>query len=354
MDQFLRDDAQKVVTALGGLNDKFSGKTILITGASGFLGSHFVHYFVTLNNNILFKRPCRIIALDNFIRKKPKWVNELKRHPHLVFRNQDIVSSSVNFKADFVIHAASIASPKFYRKYPVETMDTNVAGTRSILEYCKEQKVISMLFLSSSEIYGNPSSENIPTSEEFPGAVNNLGPRACYDESKRYAETLCYTFYKTHKIPVKIIRPFNIYGPGLHADDGRVISDFFRDAITKKRIELLSDGNSTRTFCYVSDAVTGFLQALLSKYEGEVFNIGMSEPEISMKTLAHEIKKVCSNDTAISFGVSSDSEYNTDSPKRRCPSIAKAKKMLGYKPITSLSEGLKITFSYYNHLLKSY
>jgi UDP-glucuronate decarboxylase len=352
MDIFLKKDAQKVIGHLGELNKTFSGKTILITGAAGFLGSHFVHYFINLNDSLQLKHTCKIIAWDNLIRDKPDWIEQLADRTDLIFENRNVVNDSCDRKIDFVIHAASIASPKFYRKYPLETMDTNVIGTRNVLECCKTNDVESLLFISTSEIYGDPTSENIPTPEEYWGHVNSIGPRACYDESKRYGETLCMNFLKIHGIPVKIARPFNVYGIGLNPGDGRVIPDFFKDAISKNRIELLSDGKATRTFCYVSDAIEGLLRVLLSNYNGEAFNIGTEVPEISISELAEKIKNICNNNGSIDFAKSDDPEYNVDNPSRRCPSIKKAKSLLGYQPKVTLTEGLEITYEYYNQLLK--
>src|SRR5262249_18927578 len=173
-----------------------------------------------------------------------------------------------------------------YRRHPIETMDANVIGLRNLLDHAIRHPVESFLFFSSSEIYGDPDPAAIPTPEDYRGNVSCTGPRACYDESKRYGETLCINFHKVHQAPVKIVRPFNNYGPGLKISDRRVLPDFFRNVLQDQNIVLLSDGRATRTFCYSSDALTGYLLALLAAHQGEPFNIGTATPEISMADLA--------------------------------------------------------------------
>ena len=192
---------------------------------------------------------------------------------------------------DFIIHAASIASPKYYRQYPIQTIDANVLGIHHLLDFAVEYPPESILFFSSSEVYGDPPPECIPTPETYVGNVSFTGPRACYDESKRLGETLCVNFHQVHKVPVKIARPFNNYGPGLKINDRRVISDFFRDVLADRNIIMYSDGTPTRTFCYIADALTGYLLILLSNAEGEAFNIGDDNPEISIKDFEENFNK---------------------------------------------------------------
>jgi UDP-glucuronate decarboxylase len=195
---------------------------------------------------------------------------------------------------DYVIHAASIASPTFYRQYPIETMDANVNGLRHLLDQARRQAasvspVAGFLFFSSSEIYGDPTPENIPTPETYWGNVSCTGPRACYDESKRYGETLCVNFAAVHHLPLKVARPFNNYGPGLKISDRRVIPDFAQDILQGRDIVMLSDGSPRRTFCYVADAVIGYFKILIRGRSGEAYNIGAEAPEISMAELAERM-----------------------------------------------------------------
>ena len=253
---------------------------------------------------------------------------------------------------DYIIHAASIASPTYYRKHPIETMDANVQGLRLLLEYAMKHDVQSFLFFSSSEVYGNPPGDQIPTKEDYNGNVSCTGPRACYDESKRYGETLCVNFWQVHHVPVKVVRPFNNYGPGLRMGDKRVIPDFSAKILAKEDIVMHSDGTPTRTFCYISDAITGYLLALLSDKNGEAFNIGAEEPEISIRDLAVEFLQVAEQALQISglnvvVQASQDKEYLTDNPDKRRPSIDKARKELGYAPAVGLQEGLRRSLIWY-------
>jgi len=255
----------------------------------------------------------------------------------------------------FIVHGGSIASPVFYKKYPIETMDANVNGLRNLLDYALRQKssqapVEGFLFFSSSEIYGDPTPDAIPTPENYRGYVSCTGPRACYDESKRYGETLCINFTQRHGLPIKVARPFNNYGPGLKITDHRVLPDFARDVFANRDIVMLSDGSPQRTFCYVADAVIGYYKALVVGRPGEAYNIGVETPEISMAQLAEKV-------TAIGrehFGYTGkvvrkvDPEYLIDNPERRCPIIKKARTELGYDPQVLVDEGLRRSMIWYS------
>ncbi len=346
-DRHLTRDANEIIQNLGNTNLRFAGKTILLTGATGFLGSQFVHYFLLLNSSGLLKQPCRLIAWDNFSRGVPDWLKQIPATPWLQIEKRNVVEREPFERVDFVIHAASIASPTYYRAHPIETMDANVQGLRNLLDDAVSRPVESFLYFSTSEIYGDPDPSQIPTPETYRGNVSCTGPRACYDESKRYGETLSVNFFREHKVPVKIARPFNNYGPGLKITDKRVLPDFFRDILAGRNITLLSKGNATRTFCYVSDAVTGYLLMLLSEHNGEAFNIGTEKPEISVEDLARAVIAVSGKDLSIELKQSGDPEYLTDNPQRRCPTIAKARQLLGYAPRVSLEEGLHRTYEYY-------
>lgn len=346
MNRHIARDARDVVKNLGPLNQRFAAKTVLLTGASGFLGSQFCHYFALLNTDQA-STPCRLIAYDNFIRGEPQWLAGLRAHSGFTFERRDVVTFTDYPKADFIIHAASIASPTYYRRHPLETMDANVIGLRNLLESACRQRPESILFFSTSEIYGDPDPAHIPTPETYRGNVSCTGPRACYDESKRYGETLCMAFTQVHGLPIKTARPFNNYGPGLKLSDRRVLPDFFRDVLSGSDITLLSDGSATRTFCFISDAITGYLQILLSSHDGEAFNIGTERPEISMLELARLVVRTTGTSAQVRYRQSPDKEYLTDNPQRRCPDITKARTLLGYSPRISLVEGLRRTYEFY-------
>jgi nucleoside-diphosphate-sugar epimerase len=236
-------------------------------------------------------------------------------------------------------------------------MDANVNGLWNILNYSLAQKragtpVDGVLFYSSSEIYGDPTSENIPTPETYRGNVSCTGPRACYDESKRFGETLCVNFAHQHGVPVKIARPFNNFGPGLKITDRRVIADFARDILAERDIVMLSDGSARRTFCYVADAVTCYYQILVKGRPGEAYNVGVETPEISMADLARKMaslaRELFDYRGNLVHGRSDDKDYLVDNPNRRCPIIAKARTELGYDPRVTLEDGLRNALIWYS------
>ena len=218
-------------------------------------------------------------------------ISDSRRMAHLAGREDFIflqtnVAEGVVFEGevDYVVHGASIASPTLYRQHPLETIDVNVGGTRHLLESARERGA-RFLLLSSSEVYGDPPPDRVPTGEDYWGNVSAMGPRAPYDESKRLAETLATTYHRHYGTPVVIVRPFNVYGPRLNLDDGRVVPDFLRDALAGEPISLLSDGRPTRSFCYVSDFVVALLLLLVEGSSGEAYNVGNNE-EISIRGIA--------------------------------------------------------------------
>ena len=328
---------------------KVEGSTWLISGGAGFLGSYFLDLLSFCNKEV-FSRPCRVICVENFISGAPARIKHLEHDKHIQLIDADIVKPiSIGGDIDYIVHAASIASPTFYRRFPLETIEANVIGLRNLLELGKGKDLQGFLFFSTSEIYGDPNPENIPTPEHYNGNVSCTGPRACYDESKRLGETLAVNYYQQHGLPVSTVRPFNIYGPGLRLDDKRVIPDFFSDALYKKKITVLSNGLPTRSFCYVRDGISGFMSALLSRHQGEAFNIGNDQLEISIKDLA-EMIAVIVGDVDVEFGLSTESDYLIDNPQRRCPDLSKAKKLLGYRPKVGLQEGLTRTIKWYREI----
>lgn len=321
------------------------GKTILIAGAAGFLPSYLVHALAYANTN-LFKRKCRVICLDNLSSGIPQRLKPWQKRGDIKFLKGDVSKKvKINEHIDYIVHGASIASPIWYRKFPLETVDANVSGTRRLLDLGKENNVKGFLYFSSSEIYGDPFEQYIPTSEDYFGNVSSLGPRACYDESKRLAETLCMVYYRKFGVPVKIVRPFNFYGPGLRLDDGRVVPDFINDVLKGRTITLLSDGKATRSFCYISDAIVAVLLLLVSNVAGEAFNIGNAE-EITMLRLAQTVDKI-GGGVGVAYAKSKDKAYLTDNPQRRVPNISKIQKTIKWAPKVSLEEGLKRTIKFY-------
>ena len=346
MDQHFQRDADEVIANLGCLNQRFEGKRILITGAGGFLGSHLLHLFARLIERRVVGA-ISVTACDPFLRGRPAWLTEVESCTSIRVVHGDITNMPLTQTWDFVLHAASIASPTYYRKNPVETIDANVIGLRRLLGHVEGTSIEGFLFFSSSEIYGDPPISEVPTQEEFFGHVSSTGPRSCYDESKRLGEALCVAFARSRGVPTRMVRPFNNYGPGLPIDDRRVLADFCRDALAGKNITLLSDGSATRTFCYAADAINGHLRALLLGKDGRAYNIGCDSPEISMRDLANLVIGLAGTGATIEYRVSDDPDYLTDNPHRRCPNIDRASRELQYEPAIGLQEGLLRLLAYY-------
>jgi nucleoside-diphosphate-sugar epimerase len=359
----VKNDLNYIMGSIGVELNKLEGKDILITGGAGFLGFYLIQSLIYWNDCNKDKDPISVWIYDNFIRGKPSWIPILEKRKDIHIGLYDVSAPFQKSNAQYshIIHAASIASPTYYRLHPIETMDANVQGLRNLLEYALRQRekgspLEGFLFFSSSEIYGDPVSEAIPTSEDYRGNVSCTGPRACYDESKRYGETLCVNFAEYYGLPIKIVRPFNNYGPGLKISDKRVIPDFARSIFSDEDIVILSNGSPTRTFCYVADAIIGYFKILISGESGEAYNIGVEEPEISIRQLAEIIvdigRKHFKYGGKIIYKDSNDPNYLIDSPNRRCPCISKAKKYLGYSPSIELYEGLLRTMCWYSENLE--
>ncbi|MGJ7442271.1 NAD-dependent epimerase/dehydratase family protein [Aquipuribacter sp. MA13-6] len=350
-------DLDHIVSGLREELAEMAGHRLLVVGGAGFLGHYLVQAAVH-HNRTVDAPPIDVTVFDNYSRGMPDWLTALDGEPNLTLRTFDITEPLPADMGhyDYVIHAASIASPTYYRLHPIETMDANVNGLRTLLEYAVAQKAAGtplkgFLFYSTSEIYGDPTPDMIPTPETYRGNVSCTGPRACYDESKRYGETLCVNFAAQHGVPVTVARPFNNYGPGLKITDGRVLSDFARDVLAGRDIVMLSDGSPTRTFCYVADAVVGYFKILVRGRAGEAYNIGTETPEISMAELADRVVAAASAELGytgcVVRGESSDAEYLTDNPNRRCPVITKAREELGYDPTVQVDEGLRRALIWY-------
>ncbi len=351
------DDLARLRERLGGVFAELSGRDLLITGGGGFLGYYLVQAPLNWNAANPDVPPIRVSVHDAFLRGVPSWLAPLD-DAALSIVERDVLSPMPvdGPRFDYVVHAASIASPTYYRRYPIETMDANVGGLRVLLDHAAERAAADdplggVLFFSTSEIYGDPDADHIPTPETYRGYVSCTGPRACYDESKRYGETLSVNFARQHSVPVSIVRPFNNYGPGLRIDDRRVIPDFAGDILEGRDIVLLSDGSATRTFCYVADAVDGYYRALVHGRPGEAYNIGVDRPEISIRELAGRMAAIGSRlvgyEGRVVVGTSDDPDYLTDNPNRRCPVIDKARAELGFEPEVDLDDGLERSLRWY-------
>lgn len=354
MKKIVQQDLQRIYEGLTEAERaQFQGSTFLFTGGAGFLGFYFIQFLTHYQEKLGVKK---VICLDNFQSGYPAWLKELRASDRVKLHKFNIITDDIGAipgaeEADYIYHMASIASPIFYRKYPIETLDANIWGLRRLLEFYREKNIKGLVFYSSSEIYGDPTPENIPTPETYRGNVDCQGPRSCYDESKRFGETMCYLFHEKYQMPITIIRPFNNYGPGMRLNDARVPADFANAVRQNRDIVMYSDGCPTRTFCYITDAITGYLKALLYAQNGfEAFNIGMDRPEISIRRLAEiyiEAGKELFGYTGQSkFAVSEDKEYLQNNPNRRCPVIEKARDLLGYQPQVLVEQGVRYFLEY--------
>jgi len=338
MDRVVEEDIKNIASEIAPVANKLNGKTLLITGGAGFLGNYIILTIDYLNKHFL-KNPCKIISVDNFITGVRY---QLPEGPTFKVIQHDIkLPLKVEDDVNFVIHAAGLGSPKFYRIYKIETIDVGVIGTKNMLEFAREKNAESFMFFSSSEIYGNPDPKFVPTPETYWGNVLCTGPRANYDESKRLGETLCITYNEVYNIPVKIVRPFNVYGPGMRKDDARVIPNFVSNALRGNPLPVNDEGNCTRTFCYITDAVAGFFKVLLSDYNKEPFNVGYDQQEVSIADLANIMAKIFDNKVEITKGVGINDAYGVAEPKRRCPDLTKIRTKLGYNPKINLETGLR-------------
>ena len=358
--ELLRTDLDYVCDNLQAEFGRMAGKRLLITGGAGFLGYYLVQSALHFNSTRSPGQPIRVTVWDSFIRGTPSWLTALAGTPHLTVERRDLIEPLPQPMPDFewIIHAAGIASPPFYRKYPLKTIDANINGVRNLLEYsvaqaAKGKPLEGFLFYSSSEIYGDPTPDWIPTPEHYRGLVSCTGPRACYDESKRFGETLCVVFAQQHGVPTKIARPFNNYGPGLKITDRRVISDFAREVFAGRDLIMYSDGKPTRTFCYSADSITGYYKVLVKGHAGESYNVGTEKPEISMAELAQKVIAISSDlfdyRGKLVHMPNPEADYLVDNPNRRCPNIDKGRAHLGYDPTILVDEGLRRSMIWYHH-----
>lgn len=311
---------------------------ILITGAAGFIGSHLVHF--------LLKKDYHVFGIDNFITGNKKNISDILDNPRFTFIENDLTSCDLTMipSCNFIFHLASPASPIQYKKYPIETLMANSLGTKNVLDFMKKTNSKTFVITSTSEVYGDPLVH--PQKESYWGNVNPNGVRSCYDESKRFAESLVMAYFRTYQLDIRIARLFNTYGPNMEQNDGRVVSNFILQSIQNKPITIYGEGNQTRSFCYVFDMVKGLYQLAITKdIAGEVVNLG-NPNEKTILELAHQIKMMTSSSSLIVH-----SPLDQDDPKKRKPDISKAKKLLCWEPTISLEKGLEETITYFKQEL---
>lgn len=305
-----------------------------MTGASGFLGSHLCERLLSEGHEVL--------AVDNFFTGSKSNVSHLLDDKNFELLRHDVTAPLV-VEVDSIFNLASPASPVHYQRDPVQTIKTNVLGAVNMLGLAKRLKV-PIFQASTSEVYGDPQIH--PQTEEYWGNVNPIGPRACYDEGKRAAETLFFDYNRQNGVPIRVARIFNTYGPRLAAGDGRVVSNFIVQALKGEDITIFGDGSQTRSFCYVSDLIDGFM-AMMSSEKSLVGPINLGNPkEFTILELATLVLNKIDSKSQLVF-----KDLPQDDPRQRQPDISKAQKQFGWTPSVELDEGLGLTIDYFKNLL---
>jgi UDP-glucuronate decarboxylase len=307
---------------------------ILVTGGAGFIGSHLVEFLLQQGHDLL--------CLDNYFTGSKENLTHLRDNPRLEMIRHDVVNP-IMLEVDQVYHLACPASPVHYQYNPVKTIKTNVLGTLHMLGLAKRVKA-RILLASTSEIYGDPLEH--PQKESYWGNVNCLGPRSCYDEGKRVAETLMADYHRQNRVDIRIARIFNTYGPRMALNDGRVVSNFIVQALSGKEITIYGAGQQTRSFCYVSDLVDGLVRLMNCENQTEPVNLGNPE-EFTIMELAEKVLALTGSSAALVF-----KPLPPDDPVRRKPDISRAKAILDWQPTVPLDAGLRATIPYFGERLK--
>ena len=311
-------------------------KRILVTGGAGFLGSHLCERLLAEGNDVL--------SVDNYFTGRKDNIAHLLDNPRFEAMRHDICFP-LYVEVDEIYNLACPASPVHYQFDPVQTTKVSVIGAINMLGLAKRVRA-KILQASTSEVYGDPTTH--PQTEEYWGNVNPIGPRACYDEGKRCAETLFFDYYRQHRLRIKVARIFNTYGPYMHPNDGRVVSNFVMQALRGEPITLYGDGSQTRSFCYVSDLVEGLVRLMNSPDEltGPI-NLG-NPNEMTVREMAEVVVRQCGSRSRITFA-----PLPADDPKQRQPDITKAQQLLGWRPTVALADGLAPTIEYFRRFLPS-
>lgn len=316
------------------------GKNILIAGAAGALPAYMVETILYLNENV-FEKKTTVFALVRNLAKASKRFIRYRENPYLKFIIQD-VCEKINLRedVDYIIHAASQASPKYYGQDPVGTLLPNVLGTYNLLELARDKKVEGFLFFSAGAVYGNVEKNDCLTAEDSFGSLNPLTIASCYSESKRMGENMCAAWLSQYNVPIKIIRPFHTYGPGISLDDGRVFADFCKNIINNQDIVMNSDGSAKRSFCYLADAIIGFFTVILKGRIGEAYNVA-SPKETSIRELAEKLVSLFpEKKLSVICAQNQDKGYLKTNVSSYAPDISKIRG-LGWEPKIEINEGFK-------------
>jgi UDP-glucuronate decarboxylase len=313
---------------------KLTRKRVLVTGGAGFLGSHLCEALLLQGHDVL--------CVDNYFTGRKDNIATIHGDPHFEAMRHDI-TFPLYVEVDEIYNLACPASPIHYQFDPVQTTKTSVIGAINMLGLAKRVRA-KILQASTSEVYGDPTVH--PQSESYRGNVNPLGPRACYDEGKRCAETLFFDYLRQHKVRIKVARIFNTYGPRMHPNDGRVVSNFIVQALQGKDITIYGDGSQTRAFCYVDDLIAAFLR-LMGTEDAVTGPVNLGNPhEIPVRHLAERVIELTNSRSRIVHR-----ELPEDDPLQRCPDITQAKRLLGWQPRVALEDGLRRTIAYFDQLL---
>jgi len=317
---------QKIANTTAVQKRKTRQPTSVVTGAAGFLGSHLT--------DLLISRGHRVIGIDNFVTGTIENIDHLGGNQNFKFIQQDVTEFIfLHDRVDFIWHFASPASPIDYLELPIQTLKVGSLGTHKALGLAR-QKGARFLLASTSEIYGDPQVH--PQKEDYWGNVNTIGPRGCYDESKRFAEAMTFAYHREHQIDTRIVRIFNTYGPRMRLRDGRVVPAFVSQALTGKPLTVFGEGKQTRSFCYCSDLIEGIYRLMMSDTNDPV-NIGNPQ-ELTILEFAERIIRITGSKSKIIY-----KPLPQDDPKQRQPDITRARKLLGWQPVVQLEDGLKRT-----------
>ena len=308
---------------------------VLVTGGAGFLGSHLCDALLGEGNSVL--------CVDNFLTGRKTNIAHLANESRFELLELDVSGPLDVDRIDYVFHFASAASPEDYLRHPLSTLKAGSYGTFNLLELARKYQA-GFLLASTSECYGDP--EQHPQKETYWGHVNPVGPRSVYDEAKRFAEAATMAFHRHHKVSTRIVRIFNTYGPRLQLNDGRVISNFMKQALRGEDLTVYGDGSQTRSFCYVSDEVEGIMRLSRSQEHLPV-NIGNPD-EFTVLDCARKVLEITGSSSKIRFA-----PIPEDDPRKRCPDITKAREILDWKPTIDLATGLRLSLPYFREALKT-
>lgn len=312
---------------------RMEGSSVLLLGSNGFLGRWIY--------DVLSDMKVDLVCVDNDIATSDTKAEYIKHN--IIDRFDD---SQWNRTFDYIINCAGIASPERYMEYPIETLDVSYIGTKNVLEYADRIGVRSVITFSSSEVYGTPTPDMIPTPETYKGNVATMSNRSCYDIGKQVLETLSHTYFDKYDVPVRVIRPFNMYGPHMGLKDNRVLSNWMNNYIDNIPLKVYGHGNQTRTFCYAGDGIAMTFGILLDGENGEVYNIGNPEPEVSMLEMAEIFARAMDGHVEVRQ-IEYPDFYPSDEPQRRCPDISKVVETTGIEPTIGFDIGLKRMYEYF-------